>query len=262
MPLKRSYATEAEVPTEQKANYVPKGGRYVLDVEGFDNIDGVLDKNTELLGKVSGHASELAAKDTEITRLKGEIASANVLPRGHRAVPTADAELLDAVKAKGVTATDTFNTLHKEHGEYKTKADAADRRARFADLSKKLKWGEGAPEVLELVPGLPEWEDRDVSVNGKTEKAPHAKIVTKNAQGQDEVSYRPFAEYFTEKHAALLPSVAAKGQEAGTRVPGSAGGGGTPADNDPLGSRLKAQRDAQAANPNPLVPRAAATANA
>lgn len=259
MPLKRSYATEAEVPTERKADYVLKDGRYVLDVEGFDNIDSVLAKNSELLGKVSGHATELSGRDTEISRLKSDLANANVVPRGYKSVLAADAELVEAVKAAGVTDAASFNTLKTEHGNYKTKAETADRRARFADVGKKLKWNDDAPDVLEVVPSLPEIEDRDVTANGKTEKVPHVKLVAKNAAGQEEVSYRPFGEWFAEKHPALLRSVTAK---AGPVI-ATQGVGDPPDSGDILEKRLSAQRAAQAANPNPLMPKApAATATA
>jgi hypothetical protein len=233
MPLKRSYATEAEVPTERKADYVLKDGRYVLDVEGFANIESVLAKNQELVGKVNGHAAEISEKDAEIGRLTNDLQSArnSSVPRGKRLVDTADAELADAVKAAGVTDAVAFNALKTKHDEYKTTAEAATRREALDGLRKKLGWGENAVGVLELIPNLPEVEDRDAQVNGKTEKVPHAKLVTKNAAGQDEISYKPFAEYFTEKHAALLPSVQAKKESAGDfnftmLPPGGASSGG------------------------------------
>jgi len=227
MTLKRSYATEAEVPTERKADYVPRDGRYVLDVEGVESIDGLLAKRDELLGKVSGHASELNTKQAEIDRLTGELSNArgSSLPRGHKAVPNADAELIEAVKAAGITDAAALTTLKTEHGDYKQKAEAAERRKYLDDLRKKLGWNEDAVEVLGMIPTLPDTEDRDAQVNGETKKVPHANLVTKTTTG-DEVSYKPFADYFAEKHKALLPAVVTKSEDGGTELPGHGAGGG------------------------------------
>jgi hypothetical protein len=253
MSLKRSYATEADVPTERKADYVPKDGRYVLDVEGFENIDSVLAKNTELLGKVSGHASELSGKQAEVDRLTRDLASANVVPRGQKAAPAAVVELGEAVAAAGITTPDAFKTLHAEHGTFKTTAEAATRREKLDGLRKRLGWNENAVGVLELVPNMPDVEDRDVTANGKTEKVPHAKLVTKNAAGQDEVSWKPYGEWFKENHAALLPSVTAKSGP----VIATQGVGDPPADTDMIEQRRAQREKARTEHPNALMPQKA-----
>lgn len=191
MSLKRSYTTEAEVPTEHKADYVPKGGRYVLDVEGFDNIDSVLAKNSELLGTHTTDRAEITRLTGEVTRLGSELtaAQASALPRGKRAVDIADAELADAVKAKGVTTAEAFNALHKEHGEYKTTAEEATATKHAAEVAVAMGWDKD--KAARLVPkhyDLSTVELRD-GKDGKKEAV--AKV--KQADGTTFVE-KPFAD--------------------------------------------------------------------
>lgn len=232
--LKRSYATEAEVPTERKADYVPKDGRYVLDVEGFDNIDSVLAKNTELVGKVNGHAADVSAKDAEITRLKSDLAGANIVPRGHKAVPNADAELLEKVKAEGVTTAEAFAALKTKHDEL-TKTEGV--RAR-QDLMRELAKAAGYdPEKAALLladnPDVPEQLEFRDGQNGKKEA--WAKV--KGAG--DTLEAKPWADVVkgSEKLSALVPSLAAN--SGGTRVPGSTGGAGSSSQTNPAEAYLK-----------------------
>jgi hypothetical protein len=224
MTLKRSYQTEAEIPTEFKPHYVPKDGKYVLDVEGFDNVESVLAKNSELLGKVAGHATELSGKQTEIDRLNSELSNARSsgLPRGHKAVPTADAELLDTIKAAGITKPEEFISMKTEHAANKVKVETQEKRERLDAVRKRFGWNDNAVQVLELIKDLPDIEDRDLNVNGKTEKVPHAKI-----RVGEEVTFQPFDKYFEEKHPVLLPSVVSTQQETGTLLPSHGAGGGS-----------------------------------
>ena len=258
MSLKRSYATEAEVPTERKADYVLKGDRYVLDVEGFDNIEGVLAKNTELVGKVNGHAAELAAKDTEINRLTGELSNArgSTLPRGHKAVPTADAELVEAVKAEGVTTADAFKTLKTEHGDYKQKAEEREREKHATTVGEAMKWDRDKTALL--VPAV--YDLSQVQVRDGKDGA--KEVVAKVKQADGSFIEKPFAEVVTSTPtlSALVPSLTTQKAPDGTELPEHGAGGGS-GGGDILEKRLSAQRAAQAANPNPLMPKApAATA--
>ena len=235
MPVKRSYATEAEVPTERKADYVPKDGRYVLDVEGFDNIDSVLAKNTELLGKVSGHASEMSGKTSEITRLTGEVgrlsgelatAQGNALQRGQRAVTVADAELLEKVKGLG-----TFEDVKAKIEEYPTlkeKVSTQERRAHLDAIRKAEGWGESAVDVLMLLGDtLPEIEQRDTAEKN-ADGTPKKKNVAKVKGANDVVTEQDFSAWFATTYPHLQPSVRATKEETGTDLPehGAGGGGG------------------------------------
>lgn len=69
-------------------------------------------------------------------------------------------------------------------------------------------------EVLSLIDksvGGLVFEDRDVIVDGKTQKVPHVKVGD---------SVTPFADYLKTKHAKLLPSLIGSEVSNGTRVPG------------------------------------------
>lgn len=228
MPLKRSYATEAEVPTEHKALYAPKDGRYVLEVEGFDNVESVLSKNTQLLSQHNTDKGEITRLTGEVSRLSTELstAQAGALQRGQRAVSIADAELVDAVKAHG--APEEVKAKLAEYPTLKTKVGAQERRAHLEAIRQAEGWGEGAVAVLELIADLPEVELRDSSE--KDEKGqPKKKAVAKVKGEGNVVTEKPFGEYFAERHVALLPSVKADGQQqGGTRVHGSSSTGGSP----------------------------------
>lgn len=232
MPLKRSYATEADVPLERKADYMPKGGRYVLDVEGFDNVESVLAKNTELVGKVNGHAAEIVGKEAEITRLTGEVgrlsgelstAQAGALQRGQRAVTIGDAELLDKVRALG--GFDDVKAKLEKYPTLEAKVTKQERRADLDAIRKAEGWGESAVDVLELIQNLPEVEQRDTAEKN-ADGTPKKKNVAKVKGADGVVTEKDFSAYFAERHAALLPSVKATNEEGGTELPGHGAGGG------------------------------------
>lgn len=229
MPLKRSYATEAEVPTEHKADYVLRGGRYVLDIEGVENVDGLLSKNTELLGKVSGHAAELSTKDAEINRLTGELTQARTAPTlqsGQRAVSKGDAELVEAVKAEGLDTIEKVKTLKTEHGNYKTTAEAATAAKHAEEVGTVMGWDkEKTARTATKVYDFSTLEVREA--DGKKT------VVAKVKTAENQFVEKPFAEVVksTAELSDLLPSLTANGST-GTRVPGSTGGGGSAAKNE------------------------------
>lgn len=218
--LKNEYTNQADIPEGQRGAYVQKGDKWVLD--DLENTHPLV-VNSRTLKTEKQHAETARANaERERDDAKDALSKVNVLQPGQRAVPKADAELVEVVKAEGVTTPDVFRALKTEHGTYKTKAETSDRRARFDDIRKKLGWNEDAVDVLELIPDLPEIEDRDAQVNGETKKVPHAKL-----KSGDEVTFRPLGEYFAEKHKALLRSVTDAGQESGgTELPGHGAGGG------------------------------------
>jgi hypothetical protein len=151
------YSSESDVPTELKDHYAEVNGKWEPKLEGVTSLSGLLAKRDELLGKVSGHATELAAKDAEIERLTGDLQNAkqNTVQRGHESVPKADAELARAVKAKGVETVEAFNTLHADHGTFKQQAEAATEAAHAAEVFTALGWDKEkaqrlVPKVFDL----------------------------------------------------------------------------------------------------------------
>ena len=211
MPQKlRTFNSEADVPPELKPYYSEKNGKWEPQFEGVDSISGLVAKRDELLGKVSGHAGELQEKQTEIERLTGELQNAkgSTIQRGYEAVPKADAELVRAVKEAGVTTPDAFKTLHTEHGTLTEKVTRQERRKRLDDARKAYGWSEDAVDVLELVPDLPETEDREGEVKGQKKKLPHAKV-----KKGEEVTFKPLHEYLGETHPAVLRSIQSQGRK-------------------------------------------------
>jgi len=230
MPLKRSYQSEADIPTEQKGFYVQKGDRWELQVEGVDSLDGLLSKRSELLTKVANHDTQIAAKDTRIAELEGQLANASTVPRGQEAVPKADAELARAVKAAGIADAAAFATLKTEHGDYKSKAEEAEKAKHAAEVGGVMQWDKEKTGLLvPAVFDLSQVQLRD-GQDGKKE------AVAKVKQADGSFVEKPFAEVIKSTPAltALLPSLTAQKQPDGTELPehGAGGGGGkaSPAD--------------------------------
>jgi hypothetical protein len=101
-------------------------------------------------------------------------------------------------------------------------------------------WGEGAVEVLSLIQDLPEVELRDTEEKD-AQGVPKKKAVAKVKGANNVTTEKPFAEYFAEKHAALLPSVQAVKKDEGTVLPPHGPGGGGAANNefDAIRSEMK-----------------------
>jgi hypothetical protein len=92
--LQTSYATQEAIPENQRGAYVQRDGKWVLD--DLSNDHPVVAKRDELLTKTS-------TQQGQITRLTNEKSALeqNVLPAGHKAVPEADAALIEVVKPLG-----------------------------------------------------------------------------------------------------------------------------------------------------------------
>lgn len=125
MALKQFFATEAEVPTELKDHYVEKDGRYVLAVEGIENIPGIANKNRELIDKQKTDKAEIDRLTNEVSEAKIEIgkvsgdlskANANALPTGYVAVAKKDAEALDEFKKRNLKPEEVFTQLNELDG--------------------------------------------------------------------------------------------------------------------------------------------------
>lgn len=255
----KPYNTEAEIPTELKPYYAQRGDKWEPQFEGVDSISGVLAKNTELLGKVSGHATEIAGKDAEIQRLSGQLANASnsTIPRGHEAVPKADADLARAVKASGVETADAFKTLHTEHGSYKAKAETADKLAHAEAVGEAMGWDKAKTSLLVSdVFDLSTVELRD-GADGKKQ------AVAKVKQADNTFVEKPFADVVgaTPKLSALLPLLT--GSPETVRVPGGTSGKtGAPPNEDIIDKSRREREEARKNNPNPLMPPKPATATA
>jgi hypothetical protein len=223
------YNSLPEVPEAFRERYVMKGGKAVPEVSADHPL---VTNNATLKTEKDTAEARAATAEARATKAESDLASASILPRGKRAVDAADAELADAVKAAGVTTADAFKTLHAEHGTLTEKVTRQERRKRLDDARKAYGWNEDAVDVLELVPDLPETEDREVTVKGEKKKLPHAKV-----KKGEEVTFKPLHEYLAETHAAVLRSIQSQGRkESGDWI--TQGDGAPPADDKKLSDKV------------------------
>jgi hypothetical protein len=246
----KPYDKAEDIPEPLREHYSRReDGKYHADIP---NDHPAVKHNATLLSEKTAAIAERDAAKSEL-----ESAKASGLPRGHEAVPKADADLVRTVKAAGITTTDAFNSMKDEHASNKTKVEAQERREGLDRIRRAEGWGEDAVDVLALIPDLPEVEQRDT--DEKDDKGvPKKKNIAKVKGADGVVTEKPFADYFAEKHPALLPSVVAKKEE-GTQLPAHGAGGGSTGE-DLVEKRIKARDAARAAQLNPLVPQAKSVA--
>jgi hypothetical protein len=256
MPQKlKTYTDESQVPPELKDFYAERNGKYEPQVDGVDSVSGLLAKNTELLGKVSGHATEISGKDAEIQRLSGQLANASnsTIPRGHVAVPSAKAALLEQYEPLGTP--DELKTIKTEHGTYKAESEATKREKHLRAVARASGYDE---EAFIRLPELPEFELRDS--DEKDEQGNPKKQAVAKIKGADNViTEKPIKQWLetSEQHKPLLPALLVQKQTNGTPLPSHGAGGGSDSE-DIVAKRLKVQESVQIANPNPLMPKTAA----
>jgi hypothetical protein len=215
-----TYNSLAEVPEAFREHYVMKGGRAVAEVSS----DHPLVVNNAALKTEKETAEQ---QRDEANRKKGEaesaLASASVVPRGHDTVPKGDAELVRAVKEAGVTSVEAFNTLKTEHGDFKQKAEEAEKSKHAASVGEVMGWDKEKTALLvPAVFDLSQVQIRD-GADGKKE------AVAKVKQSDGSLIEKSLADVVktTPALAALQPSLAASSQPTGTPLPGHGAGGGS-----------------------------------
>lgn len=237
-----TYTKLEDVPEALREHYKLIEGKYVPEISDDHPIKVT---NAKLLTEKSTAEANLVNAQTDLATAKTDLETARSsgLPRGHEAVPKAEADFIRAVKAAGVTTIETFTTMKSELDTLKPKVQEQERRDNLKLVADHYKWN---PETLYRIPGLPEIEWRDL--NGT--KVPHAKI--KNGE---EVSFEPLDKFVTASadHKVFVPSLALTPE--GTPMPNQGAGAGS-AGTDLIGERLKAREATRATNP--LMPKAAA----
>src|SRR5690348_8843234 len=145
------YNTLEEVPEALREHYKKSDGRYVPDLS---EDHPVLVHNKTLLG-------EKATATARVKELEADIATASEksIPRGHVAVPKADADLLAEVKALGPVA--EVKTKLTEYDTLKTDAAKRSREDNLRLVAKELGY-ENVDAFIRL-PGLPDMEIRTAS---------------------------------------------------------------------------------------------------
>jgi hypothetical protein len=265
--LKRSYATKEEIPAAYQSDYVEKDGRWVVDVEGFDNVEKVLEKNRELLADNSSLKTENSGLKGTVTKLSNDKAelSAKSVPDGHVVIPVADKQLLDAVKPLGTV--EDIKTKVAEYPQLKQQAETVTRQQKLSSVAQVLGFN---ADVFSQLPGLPapeSFEVRDRTENGqvvKNSKGEAEKVVIVNLTENGQSVEKNFVDYFNSNSALKLFEPALKTQvggqqqqQQGRQLPAQTGGGGADAD-DVVAKRLQARDQDRQARPNPLMPTSAA----
>lgn len=250
--LKSFYAKLEDIPETDRAHYAFQDGRYVLQL---DSEHPVIKKNTELLAQ---HSTDKA----QITRLTNEKAAleGTSLPAGHVAVPAADAALLTAYRTVGTP--EEIRAAVTERDTLKTDLTTTKRK----ELLRTVSQAEGWPlALLETAGANLEFEMREIEIeqDGKKVKAPRAHVLVKGADNR--VEAKPFGEFAAADAGLkeLLPLVEAgrKAQppEGTPFIRQGSSNGGPPQPEDPIAKRLETRNAARTANPNPLMPKAAAS---
>lgn len=192
------YNTQEEVPEELRSHYKKSDGRYVPDLS---DDHPVLVHNKTLL-------SEKATATGKVRELEADIAAASEksVPRGHVAIPKADAELLDKYKAHGTP--DEVGAVKTEHATLKTESDKRKLDDSRREVAKLL--GYTNIEAFVRLPNLPEFE-----IRGEGDKRA---VVAKLKDDKGVVTEKP-AKEFIESSPDVAPFMSALKQSDGVRVP-------------------------------------------
>ncbi|HEX8177864.1 MAG TPA: hypothetical protein VF543_22435 [Pyrinomonadaceae bacterium] len=236
MTLKRSYPKLEDVPPEYRSEYVPKDGEFVLDVEGFENVNKVLSKNQELLTQHATDKTEISTLKGQVTRLttaQAELQS-KATPDGHVPVPVADKQFLDTVKGFGDVAQvkeklEKYPTLEKQ-------ATEAVLAKQDSEIEKIMGWKSGSLSLIR--DKVPELVVRDKTENGqvvKNDKGEPEKVVIARIKGENETyTEKAFTEHFnnTPELKFFEPSLLQQERQEfeGTELPTMGAGGGGSAD--------------------------------
>ena len=240
-----------DVPEALREHYKLIEGKYVPEVSDDHPVKV---NNVKLLNEKTAAETKASGLETQVTTLKADLESAksHSLPRGHKAVPTAEVEVLEAMKPHG-TATEIVAKL-AEHKTLKEEADTRKTQDHLRAVAKELGY---APEAFLLLPSLPEFDIRDGADGKKT-------VIAKVKNGQN-VTEKPASEFIESapQYAPLLPALKVSDTaNTGVRVLGTRSNAATtptPAD-DLIAQRNQQREEARKAAPNPLMAKVAVPA--
>ncbi len=239
-----------DVPEALREHYKLIDGKYVPEISDDHPIKL---NNVKLLNEKTTAETKAAGLETANTGLKADIESAKAhsLPRGHKAVPTAEVEAMEQLKQFG-TATEITAKL-TEHKTLKEESETRKTQDHLREVAKVLEY---SPEAFVLLPNLPEFDIRDGADGKKT-------VIAKVKDGQT-VTEKPAREFIeaAPSYAPLLPALKVQDTNSGVRVLGSRGNAATTSTlaNDPISQRNQAREEARKSNPNPLMAKVAVPA--
>jgi hypothetical protein len=189
----RPYDKQEDIPEALREHYSRReDGKYHADIP---NDHPAVKHNATLL-------SEKQTAEEKARAAEANLASANVLPRGHVAVPSAKAALLEQYEPLG--APDELKTIKAEHGTLKTESEAAKRDKHLREVAKVLGY---EPEAFIRLQNLPEFELRDGTE--KDSQGNPKKIAVAKIKGADNVVTEKPGKEFIESHEDYKPFMAA-----------------------------------------------------
>lgn len=205
----QAYSKQEDVPEALREHYL-KGADGKWHAEIPTDHPAIRDQATLLNDK--------QAAEAKVTELEADIQhmKASSIPRGHKAVPNADVELLAEVKALGSVA--DIKTRLEEHKTLSEKVTKQETEDHLKLVAKDL--GYTNVDAFIRLQGLPEFEKR--TVKGKDE------WIAKVKEG-DKTVEKPAAE-FIESSPDIAPFLPALKQSEGVTLHGTSGGGASGAD--------------------------------
>lgn len=235
------YSSLEEVPEALREHYKLIQGKYVPELS---TDHPVLTTNAQLLNEKNAAESKVSNLETKVTGLTADLESAKAsgLPRGHVAVPKAEAEAFVTLKEHGTGA--EILTKLTEHKTLKEEVAKRVRQDSLRAVAKELNYN---ADAFALLPGLPEFEIREK--DGK-------KTVVAKVTGADGVVTEKPAKEFIEGSDSLAPLLPAlKTTTSGIPVPGQTRDSGSPTGNiysDIRETVKKSEEEATKANTIPL----------
>lgn len=209
--LKSIYATLEEIAEADRQHYKKIGGRYVLELDGEHPVQAqvttLIQEKKDEVQKISQRA---ATAEAEVATLKQAAANQPTLPSGHVPVPADEAKLLEAVKELGKpeeikTKLEQLETLTTENTQMK-RLEQLRQVAGGANLKLSVF------QMLDEKAGGLAYEERDVTVDNKIQKAWHVK---------DSNKWVPLKEYSETHWKDFGPALSAEEPPTqGTRIPG------------------------------------------
>jgi hypothetical protein len=194
-----------DVPEALREHYKLIEGKYVPEISDDHPVKV---NNAKLLTEKDAAEAKATNAQAKVTGLEADVAAARSssgLPRGHRAIPIADFELLEQIKPHGTAAEVTAKL-----SEYTTLKEESDKRSREDHLRKVAKaLGYDNVEAFVRLPNLPEFEIK--TKDGKDT------VVAKVKDGSNIVE-KP-AQEFIESSTEIAPFLPALKIKSGVFAP-------------------------------------------
>jgi hypothetical protein len=214
--MKKSiYLKLEDIPEADRADYAFVVDKWVLQLDGFHPV---LLKNTELLTEKTTnqalHASSIAQKDSEISRLNTELTASKQtqgVQAGTVAIPVADATLLN--EYKGLGEIKDVKAKVEEHTTLKEQAETVARQKILSEAAKAHGLNSDAFIALAEPKKLNELLEPRVKADEKGNSITEYFVKTKDAAGADIFTVLNDFVKTDDSFKPFLPSLLAKSEE-------------------------------------------------